>query len=95
MTRTGVLLLLATLVAACSATPSINRTRTTLGEVNMEGLECRRDKPPGSSIGRTICATPENWAEYEKAQSDTSQAALDRRRDQSDNRIFYPGMRPD
>ncbi len=95
MTRTGVLLLLATLVAACSATPSINRTRTTLGEVNMEGLECRRDKPPGSSIGRTICATPENWAQFEADESEESQAMLDRQRDDTDNRVLYRGMRAD
>lgn len=93
MKRIGVVILLATLLGACTTSPSVTRTRTTLGEVNMDGLECRRDKPAGSSIGRTICATPENWAKYDADQRAKTQAMLDRNRDQEDNRRLYPGMK--
>lgn len=61
----------------------------------MEGLECRADKPPGSSIGRTICASPEDWARYEKDQIAKSQALIARTTDQQDNRQLYPGMKAD
>lgn len=95
MTRTGVVVLMGLLLAACSVSPSIVRTKTTLGQVNMEGLECRRDKTPGSTIGRTICASPEHWARYENEQAQQSQAMLDRVRDHTDNRRLYVGMRAD
>ena len=93
MKQVGAVLVLAVLLGGCAASPSVNRTKTTLGEINMDGLECRRDKPPGSSIPRTICASPDDWANYEKDQKAKTQAMLDRARDQEDNRRLYTGMK--
>jgi len=42
---------------------------------------------------RTICASPVDWANYEKDQKAKTQAMLDRARDQEDNRRLYPGMK--
>lgn len=99
MTLTGVVAgaaaVCTALLTACAASPLITRTRTTLGEVNMEGLECRGDKPPGSSISRNICATPEAWAKYEADGAAESKAMLDRNRDLEDNRRLYRGMKAD
>lgn len=93
MTRIGAVVLIVMLVGACTTTPSITRTRTTLGEVDMEGLECRRDRQAGSNIGRTICASPASWANYENEEATKSQALLDDIDDSTDNRRLYPGMR--
>lgn len=95
MTRTGAMVLTVILLGACTSTPSITRTKTTLGQVDMEGLECRRDRQAGSNIGRTICATPASWANYENEGAAKSQAMLDDIDDSTDNRRLYPGMRAD
>ncbi len=95
MTRSGVVVLVALLLASCSTSPSITRTKTTLGEVDMTGLECKRDTPAGSSIARTICATPEDWAKLESEEAARSQAELAQHRSQQDNRVLYRGMRAD
>lgn len=92
--RIGLAVAFATTLSAC-ASHSISRTRTTLGEVNMEGLECRNEKQPGSSIGRSYCASPESWASYDAKEKAHSNALLDRNRDQEDNRRLYPGMKAD
>lgn len=95
MTRSGVFVLAAFVLAACTATPTISRTKTTLGEVDMTGLECRREKASGSNIGRTICASPQTWANYENVEASKSQALLDNIQDNTDNRRLYRGMRAD
>ena len=95
MTRTGALVLTVMFLGACTTTPSITRTKTTLGQVDMEGLECRRDRQAGSNIGRTICASPESWANYENVEAAKSQAMLDDIDENTDNRRLYPGMRAD
>lgn len=98
MVRTGVRIGLtwaAVATLAACASHSITRTHTTLGEVDMDGLECRSGKQPGSSIGRSYCATPEAWASYDAKEKAQSRALLDRNRDQEDNRRLYPGMKAD
>lgn len=90
---TGLLVVVATTLSAC-ASHSISRTRTTLGQVNMEGLECRRENQPGSSIGRSYCTSPEAWASYDAKEKAQSKALLDRSQDE-DNRRLYPGMKAD
>lgn len=54
-------------VAACSTTPSVSKQRMTLGEANISGMECRREKPPGTNMPRTVCASPEAWAKFDAA----------------------------
>ncbi len=53
-------------LAACSATPLVSREKTTLGEANIEGLECRRDRAIDTNIPRTICAAPQAWAKFDE-----------------------------
>lgn len=55
------------LVTACTTTPTVTKQRMTLGEANIEGLECRREKAITTNVPRTICASPEAWARYDKA----------------------------
>jgi hypothetical protein len=57
---------LVALVAGCTATPSITREKMTLGEANIEGLVCRKDKAPDTNIPRTICASAEAWALFDE-----------------------------
>lgn len=53
--------------SACSTTPIVTKQNMTLGEANIEGMECRRDKPIGSNMPKTICASPQAWAAFDKA----------------------------
>lgn len=56
----------AAVVSGCSSAPLVTRERMTLGEANIEGLECRKDKPITTNIPRTICASPEAWAAFDQ-----------------------------
>ena len=93
MIRTCSLSLIVALISACTVSPSISRSRTTLGKVDMADLDCRREKPAGSHIGRTICASPEAWSKYERNEGSKSEAMLGEIQDNTDNRKLYPGMR--
>jgi hypothetical protein len=69
MLRIALLTGLATAAAAlagCSTTPLVTSERMTLGEANIEGMECRKDRPPDTNIPRTICASPEAWAAFDE-----------------------------
>ena len=59
---------LALTLTACAATPAYQRETTTLGEVDISGLECRDEAPITSLRKRTVCASPEQWAEYDALQ---------------------------
>jgi len=89
----GLLALCATGLTGC-ASHSITRTQTTLGEVNMDGLECRRENQPGSSIARSYCTSPEAWAKHDAKERAQSASLLNRGSDE-DNRRLYPGMKAD
>lgn len=52
-------------LSACMTTPLVTREKMTLGEANIEGMECRKDRPPDTNIPRTICASPEAWAAFD------------------------------
>jgi hypothetical protein len=47
-------------------TPTVTKARMTLGEANIEGMECRVVRPISSQQPRTICASPESWAAQDK-----------------------------
>lgn len=68
MLRTALFAALAatTVVSACSTTPLVTSEHMTLGEANIEGMECRKDRPPDTNIPRTICASPEAWAAFDE-----------------------------
>ena len=67
MIRTALILGAACLGAsACSMTPTVTKSRMTLGEANIEGMECRREPPIGSNQPRTICASAQDWENYDK-----------------------------
>ena len=69
MIRTALILGAACLGAsACSLTPTVTKSRMTLGEANIEGMECRREVPIGSNQPRTVCASPQAWAAYDRNQ---------------------------
>jgi hypothetical protein len=53
-------------VSGCT-TPSVTKQKMTLGEANIGGLECRREKPLGTNMPRTICASPDAWAKFDEA----------------------------
>jgi hypothetical protein len=72
MVRATLLASFTVLVAGCSLTPTVTKQKMLLGEVDMSGLECRRDTPPDSNLPRTICASPAAWASFdERRRSDT------------------------
>lgn len=89
MARTFLMLTAAALVTGCSMTPIVTKQRMTLGEANIEGMECRWQTPPGSSIPKNYCAKPEYWARFDKRETDKSQAFYKDLHDNADNRILY------
>jgi hypothetical protein len=58
--------LAAVALSACSMTPTVTKQRMTLGEANIEGMECRRDVPIDTNIPRTICASATAWAAFDE-----------------------------
>jgi hypothetical protein len=71
----------ATVVSACSVTPSVTKQTMTLGEANIEGMECRRERAPDTNIPRTICASPESWAVFdEKRRRETAELLAEGRK---------------
>lgn len=68
-------------LAACAATPTVTKERMTLGEANIEGMECRKDRAPDTNIPRTICAAPEAWAIFdEKRRRETAELLAEGRK---------------
>lgn len=57
--------LCAAVLAACSTTPLVTREKMTLGQANIEGMECRQEKAIDTNIPRTICASPQAWARFD------------------------------
>jgi hypothetical protein len=57
-----------TLLAGCATapTPLYTKTNTTLGQVDMTGLVCRREVSTKSRKPETVCASPEQWAAFDK-----------------------------
>jgi hypothetical protein len=90
MLRTILLVGLIGLTAGCSATPLVTKSRMTLGEANIDDMECRRGLLQGSNIPKTVCASEAAWNASEKRQADLSQAFLDKVQSANDNRILYP-----
>lgn len=68
---------LALALTACAAAPAVQKTSTILGEVDLTGLECRRETPIGANIPRTVCASPEAWAAYEARAADHARRQID------------------
>ena len=59
-------------LSGCSITPTVTKQKMTLGEANIGGMECRREKPIDTNVPRTICASAGAWAAYdEQARSAT------------------------
>ncbi len=81
MPRTGLLFLaalaLADLALAGCVTPTTTKRITTLGEVDMTNMVCRREVPTGSSKPKTTCARAEDWAAYDKREAAASEAFFD------------------
>ena len=63
--------------AGCAATPSYTKTVTTLGEVDTSGLVCRRARPVGSSIPKTICTSQAAWDRQDAAEAQASERMRD------------------
>lgn len=55
-------------LAACSVTPTVTRTSTTMtpAEIAEMGLICRAETPGDSNIPRNVCATEKAWAAYDR-----------------------------
>ncbi|MBI1340947.1 hypothetical protein GC169_12170 [bacterium] len=71
------LIALAVAASACASPATVTKTRTTLGEVDLTGLECRRETDAGSIRARTICAAPADWAAFEARSIERTQRQLD------------------
>ncbi|HEV7694629.1 MAG TPA: hypothetical protein VGO52_27575 [Hyphomonadaceae bacterium] len=81
MFRTALILAAACLGAsACTMTPTVTKQQMTLGEANIEGMECRREAATGSAVPKTMCASPESWNRYDRKMQAASDAVLDRQR---------------
>lgn len=67
-----------TSLAACSTKPTITHANDTmtLAEINAAGLECRQEKPIDTSIPKTICASPESWAAFDKKRRGATEELL-------------------
>lgn len=76
MARVALLVSLTILVAGCSLTPTVTKQRMTLGEVDISGMECRRETPPDSNVPRTICASPAAWASFDERDRRETDAIL-------------------
>ena len=76
MDRTALILTVAAVLVGCSATPIVTKQRMTLGEANIEGMECRKDAPPDSNIPRTICASSRAWAAFDENRQRETDAIL-------------------
>lgn len=63
--------------AACTMTPAYTKQKMTLGEANIEGMECRTANPAGSNRPQTICASPALWKKYDEAQEFNTDQTLD------------------
>lgn len=75
-------------LAACAATPAVTRERMSLGEANIEGMECRKDREPNTNIPRTICAPPESWAAFdEKRRRETADLLAEGRKSSNFSRF--------
>ena len=65
------------LVSGCvSVKPLVTKQTMTLAEANIDGMECRHDTPPDTNIPRTICATQESWALFDKRRLRETEALL-------------------
>lgn len=58
--------LLAAFVAAACSTPAVTREVTTLGQVDLTGLECRTESQIDSHLAKTFCATPSAWKKWDR-----------------------------
>jgi hypothetical protein len=65
---------------ACTMTPTVTKQRMTLGEANIEGMECRRDKSIGTVMPKTICASKESWAQFDAKALAESEAVFSSQR---------------
>lgn len=65
--RTAVILC-GLILTACSATPSVVKTDAmmTPAQIAEAGLVCRTQPPIGSALPRTICASEQAWAAYDR-----------------------------
>ena len=63
-------------LAACSSVPTVTKERMTLGEANIDGMDCRREKAPDTNIPRTICASPQAWAVFDEKRRRETEALL-------------------
>jgi hypothetical protein len=63
---------MAALAPGCATKPSFTRTVTTLGEVDMTGMVCRRSAPAGSHIPQTVCASQATWDRQDAAEAAAS-----------------------
>ena len=80
MIRIASIAALLVLISGCSTQPSVIKQRMTLGEANIEGLECRRDTPMGTNLPRTVCASAEAWAKFDAAARYESDLAFEKAR---------------
>jgi hypothetical protein len=90
MARTGLAFLSLLALASCLA-PSTTKKITTLGEIDMTDMVCRRAVPIGTSMPKTICARQADWAKYDERQIAASERMQDLLREQPNVGAFNRG----
>jgi hypothetical protein len=76
MMRTGLAFIAALALAGC-VTPTTSKRVTTLGEVDMTNMICRRETLTGTTLPKTTCAHAEDWAAYDKRQAAASEGLFE------------------
>lgn len=84
-------LVMLSMAAGCAGTPVGADDEP---ELVVDGVEweCRRIKEVGTRLGKKTCASPEQWAAYDKDVADQTAEANARRRDGGMVPAGQPGM---
>jgi hypothetical protein len=87
MVRIFLLIATVSLISACTAVPLVTKQKMTLGEVDIEGMECRREKPITSNMPKTVCASPEAWKAFDEAAAYENERGFDQVRSMGTGRF--------
>jgi hypothetical protein len=70
-------------------TPTVKRSTMSLADADITGMECRHGATTGTSIPKTVCASPDKWKKYDATLANDSAELFHDILDKQDNRILY------
>ena len=79
------------LLTGCVVEPAVTKQRMTLGEADIDGMECRRVQPIGTNQKKTICASPKAWKTVDEKERKESELMFQAARGNSNNSRFNRG----